>query len=195
MSGPKVVKVITREELVAAGDSLLRRLDAALAEWKLECTAVGVSSADQKASKDRRNALEQMFRADRFAEFGQAAVAEVHFLDADAGRRRERAAQARAQERARLHSGKELAKVLLRQAAPDAPEWVELQRAAAGELGLKDLDAVLARAQQALYQPAAHQLGAGQQALAARLAGGEKGQDFEVVWEAGDLVTEAGSTL
>jgi hypothetical protein len=179
MSGPKVVRVITREELVAAGESLSRRLDAALAEWERACTAVGVSPADQKASKDRRNALEQMFRADRFAEFGQAAVAEIDFLDADAGRRRERAAQARAQERARLHNGKELAKILLRQAAPDAPERVELQRAAAGELGLKDLDAVLAHARQTSFQPAKPQFGASQQALAARLAGGEKTEDFE----------------
>jgi hypothetical protein len=180
MSGPKVVRVITREELVAAGESLLRRLDAALAEWEHACTAVGVSPADQKASRDRRNALEQMFRTDRFMEFGQAAVAEIDFLESDAGRRREKAAQAYAQERARLHSGKELAKVLLRQTAPSAPERVELQRAAAGELGLKDLDAVLARARQTLFQPASPQLGANQQALAARLAGGEKVADFEV---------------
>ena len=180
MSGPKVVRVITREELVAAGESLLQRLDAALAEWERAGTSVGISSADQKASHERRNALEQIFRANRFAEFGQAVVAEIDFLDADAGRRRETAAQARAQERARLHSGKELARVLLTQVALDAPERSELQRAAAGELGLKDLDAVLTRARQAIFPPAAPQLGADQQALAARLAGGETAQDFEV---------------
>lgn len=179
MSGPKVVRVITREELVAVGESLLRRLDAALTEWERTCSCVGVSPADQKASKERRNALEQMLRTDRFAEFGQAALAEIDFLDADAGHRRERAAQARAQERARLHSGKELARVLLGRVAPDAAERVELQRGAAGELGLKDLDAVLARARQTLFAPATSQLSAGQQALAARLAGGEKTENFE----------------
>ncbi|MBS0353434.1 MAG: hypothetical protein JSR83_05965 [Proteobacteria bacterium] len=179
MSGPKVVKVITREELVATGESLLRRLDAALAEWERACAALGVSFADQKASKDRRNSLEQMFRADRFAEFGQAVVLEIDFLDADAGCRRERAAQARAKERARLNSGKALAKELLGQVAPGSPEWSELKRAAVGELALKDLDAVLARARQALFQPATHQLSTSQQALAARLASGEKADDFE----------------
>lgn len=179
MSGPKVVRVITREELVAAGKALLRRLDGALTEWERTCAHVGVSPADQKASKDRRNALEQMLRADRFAEFGRAAVAEIDFLDADAGHRRERAAQARAQERARLHTGKEQARVLLRQTAAGAPERGELQRAAAGELGLKDLDAVLARARQTMFQLATPQLSADQQALAARLAGGEKTNDFE----------------
>lgn len=180
MSGPKVVRVITREELVAAGESILRRLDRALAEWDRACTAVGVSPDDQMASKERRNALEQMLRADRFAEFGQAAVAEIDFLGADADRRRERAAQAFAQERARLHSGKELARELLRQAAPDAPERFELERAAAGKLGLKDLDAVLARSRRTLFQPDIPQLGANQRALAARLAIGEKAEDFEV---------------
>lgn len=180
MSGPKVVRVVTREELVAAGESILRRLDRALAEWDRACTAVGVSPADLRASKERRNALEQMLRADRFAEFGQAAVAEIDFLGADADRRREKAAQACAQERARLHSGKELARVLLRQAAPDAPERFELERAAAGKLGLKDLDAVLARSRQTLFQPDIPQLGANQRALAARLAVGEKASDFEV---------------
>lgn len=180
MSGPKVVRVITREELVATGESLLQRLDVALAEWERVCTAVGVNSADKNASKDRRNALEQMFRADRFAEFGQAAVTEIDFLDADAARRRERAAQACAQERVRLHNGKELARVLLRQVAPSAPEWVELQRGAAGELSLEDLDAVLARTRQAMYQSAAPELRDDQQALAARLAGGEKAEDLEV---------------
>ncbi|MDD3352017.1 hypothetical protein [Zoogloea sp.] len=180
MSGPKVVKVITREELVATGESLLRKRDAALAEWERACTTLGVSPADQMVSKARRNALEQMLRADRFGEFGQAVAREINFLEADASGRRERASQARAQERARLHSGKELAKTLLRQAAPGTAEWGELERAAAGELGLKDLDAVLARAQQALFQPAAAQLGANQQALAARLAGGEKTEDLEV---------------
>ena len=180
MSGPKVVRVITREELVATGESLLQRLDVALAEWERVCTAVGVNSADKYASKDRRNALEQTFRADRFAEFGKAAVTEIDFLDADAARRRERAAQAWAQERVRLHNGKELARVLLRQVAPSAPEGVELQRGAAGELSLEDLDAVLARTRQAMYQPAATELRDDQQALAARLAGGEKAEDLEV---------------
>jgi hypothetical protein len=179
MSGPKVVRVITREELIAAGESLLRRLDAALGEWQKACAAVGVSPADQKAFQDRRDALEQMLRADRFGEFGRAAIAEIDFLDSDAGRRREKAAQAWAQERARLQSGKELASVLLRQTQVDAAERADLQRAAAGELALKDLDAVLARARQSLFRIAPTQLGANQQTLAARLAGGEKAEDFE----------------
>lgn len=180
MSGPKVVRVITREELVAAGESLLRRVDAALSEWERASAAAGASAAEQKVSKERRDALEQMLRADRFREFGQAAVAEIDFLESDATRRLERAAQARAQERARLASGQELARVLLRQTAKNSQSRHDLERAAAGELELKELDATLARAKLTLFQPAASHATANQQALAARLAGGEKSEvDFE----------------
>lgn len=176
MSGPKVVRVVTREELVAAGESLLRRLDAALSEWNRASASTGAGPADQKLSKDRRDALEQMLRADRFGEFGVGAVAEIDFLDADAARRREKAAQARAQERARLVSGQELARVLLRQASADAQSRPELEKAAAGGLGLQELDAILARARQTLFKPAAAQVTANQQTLAARLAGGERSE-------------------
>lgn len=179
MSGPKVVRVITREELVAAGESRLRSLDAAVAEWERVCTEFGVSPSDLKAVRDRRNALEQIFRADRFAEFGQAAAAEIDFLDADSCRRRESAAHAHAQERARMLTGTELAKVMLQRAVPDTPEWGDLQRVVAGEFCLKEMDAVLARARQAIFQPDTPQLGASQQALAARLACDDKTDDFE----------------
>lgn len=180
MSGPKVVRVVTREELVAAGESLLHRLDEALSEWERTCAALGVSPADQKSCKDRRDVLEKMLRADKFGEFGQAAVAEIDFLDSDASRRREGAAQARAQERARLVSGRELASVLLRQVTNDALERPALERAAAGELTLKELDAVLARARLSMFRPTTTQLSATQQTLAARLAGSERSMvDFE----------------
>lgn len=180
MSGPKVVRVVTREELVAAGESLLHRLDEALSEWERTCAALGVSAADQKSCKHRRDQLEKMLRADKFGEFGEAAVAEIDFLESDASRRRERAAQARAQERARLVSGRELASVLLRQVTVDAPERPALERAAAGELTLKELDAVLARARLSMFRPTTTQLSATQQTLAARLAGSESSMvDFE----------------
>jgi hypothetical protein len=179
MSGPKVVRVITREELVSAGELLLRRLDAALNGWKQTCTGIGLTPADQSAVKDRRDNLEQIFRADRFAEFNQAATAEINFLEGDTRRRMEKAAQARAEEPARRLSGQGLATVFLRQIAADSPDRAELERAASGELGLKDLDVLLSRVRQALFQPASSEIGANQQALAARLADAEKKEDFE----------------
>lgn len=179
MSGPKVVRVVTREELVAAGEALLRRLDAALAEWEKACAATGASADDRKACEDRRNSLERVLRNDKFSEFGIAVTAEIDFLEANASRRRERAAQARAQERARLERGQEVAAVLLRRVSPSAPERADLERAVGGQLDVKELDSVLSRARNALFQPAEIHLNASQQALAVRLAGAERSEDFE----------------
>ncbi len=180
MSGPKVVRVVTREELVAAGEAMLKRLDAAVAQWEKDCTAIGVSVPEQTVFIDRRNALELVLRADKFLEFARAAAAEIDFLEVDAARRRERAVQVRAQERARAEGGRELASMLLKRLSASAPERAELERAACGQLGLNELDTALARARQALFQSDVQpQLGTAQQALAARLAGAEKAQDFE----------------
>lgn len=181
MSGPKVVRVVTREELVAAGEAMLKRLDAAVAQWEKGCTAMGVSVPEHTEFIDRRNALELMLRADKFLEFSRAAAAEVDFLEVDAAKRRERAVRVRAQERARAEGGREISSMLLKRLSASAPERAELERAASGQLGLKELDAALARARQALFQSdVPPQLGSAQQALAARLAGAEETQDFEV---------------
>ena len=37
MSGPKVVRIVTREELVAESTALLARLDAAIQQWQRDC--------------------------------------------------------------------------------------------------------------------------------------------------------------
>ncbi len=180
MSGPKVVRVVTREELIAAGEAMLKRLDAAVAQWQKDCTAMGMSAPEHKECIDRRNALELSLRANKFLEFTRAAAAEIDFLEVDAARRRERAAQVRAQELARAEGGRELASMLLKRLSASAPEREELERAACGQLGLRELDAALARAHQALFQSEiSPQLSTVQQALAARLAGAEKAQDFE----------------
>lgn len=183
MSGPKVVRVVTREELVAAGEALLARLNAALSDWDRCASSAGASDSDRKASKDRRDVLERMLRADKFDEFSRAALDEVGFLEVDAERRLEKAAQARAQEKARMESGRELARVLLGHAGPSSQEKPALERAAAGELSLKELDAVLSRARQALFVAADSKATDAQIALAARLSEGEKADDFEA-WRA-----------
>jgi hypothetical protein len=183
MSGPKIVRVVTREELVAAGEALLARLDAALGEWERCAASVGGGDSDRKTAKDRRDALERMLRTDKFGEFARAATDEIGFLEADAEKRVERAAQARAQEKSRLESGRELAGFLLRQLGSSSQEQADLERAAAGELSLKELDAVLARARQGLFKSSDPKATVAQKALAARLGAGEKAEDIEA-WRA-----------
>lgn len=182
MSGPKVVRVVTREELVAAGAVVLARLDAAVSQWKLECC--DVKSADLEATKERRDELAAMLAADRFAEFGQAAVKEIDFLEADAARRRERAAQARAQERLRQSSGQELARTLLRAGANlNQQVRAELEQAATGLLSVGEMDAALSRARQALFQVPAQGASAEQKFLAQRLGVSETDTSF-AAWRA-----------
>ena len=183
MSGPKVVRVVTREELAAAGTALLVRLDAAVQQWQRDCS-YSMKSADVQVTKSRRDALAEMLAADRFSEFGQAAVKEIDFLQADAEQRRERAAQARAQERMRNGNGQQLARTLLR-AGPNLTMQMReaLEKASAGQLSVAEMDAVLSRARQALFPVTTQGITSEQKALAQRLGVLEAETSFET-WKA-----------
>lgn len=183
MSGPKVVRVVTREELVAAGTALLARLHAAVQQWQRDC-GDSVKPADVQATKSRRDALAAMLAADRFSEFEQAAVKEIDFLQADTEQRRERAAQARAQERIRNANGRQLARTLLR-AGSNLTSQVrtELEKASAGQLSVAEMDAALSRARQALFLVASQDITPEQKALAQRLGVQETETSFET-WKA-----------
>jgi hypothetical protein len=190
MSGPKVVRVVTREELVAAGEALLARLNAALGDWERCAALAGASDADRKASKSRRDALERLLRADKFGEFTRSATEEIGFLEVDAEQRVEQAAQARVQEKSRLESGRELAGSLLRQLGSSSQERAGLERAAAGELNLKELDAVLSRAQQRLFAPSISTETESQKIIASRLGSDDKSEDLES-WRTRSVSTSA----
>lgn len=183
MSGPKVVRVVTREELVAAGTSLLVRLDAAFQQWQRDC-GDSVEPADVQVTKSRRDALAAMLAADRFSEFGHATVKEIDFLQADAEQRRERAAQARAQERIRNANGQQLAITLLR-ASSNLTSQVrtELEKASEGKLSVAEMDAALSRARQALFPVTSQDITPEQKALAQRLRLLETETSFET-WKA-----------
>lgn len=183
MSGPKVVRVVTREELVAEGTALLARLDAALHQWQRDC-GDSVKPADVQVTRSRRNALAAMLAADKFAELRQAAVNEIDFLQADAEQRRERAAHARAQERIRDANGQQLASTLLRAGSNLTSQMrTELEKASAGQLSVAEMDAALSRASQALLPVASQNITPEQKALAQRLGVQEMETSFET-WKA-----------
>jgi hypothetical protein len=179
MSGPKVVRVVSRDELVAEGEALLRRLNAALSQWEEDCTAIGTNVIEYEATRNRCDALEQMLRADQFALFGQAVQSEIEYLQLDATKRRERAVQARAQERLRQERGREVALALLNRAS-EAPSELrqELQIAAEGGFDLAGTDAVLSRARQHLFKVGDAALTPTQKELAARMAQSAEGELF-----------------
>lgn len=173
MSGPKVVRVVTREELVALGEALLSRLNMALEAWQKECASFkGFTAADARLAATRRDELERLLKADKFDEFARAASDEIGFLEDDTSRRREAAAQAIAAERARQTSGRQIANVLLRAGEVSADTRRELERASRGELSVSELDRVLSQATSALYRTEGAVLSPAQKNLASRLGDG-----------------------
>lgn len=171
MSGPKVVRVVSRDELVADGEALLRRLNAALSRWEEDCTSIGVDVSEFSTTRDRRNDLEQLLRAEQFVLFGQTALAEIDFLDADMTKRRARAVQLKAEESQRYDRSKEVARAMLKRSS-DAPIELrqELLIAADGGFDLHKTDAVLSRARQHLFKGDEAALNQIQKEIATRLA-------------------------
>mgnify|MGYP006164191275 CR=1 FL=1 len=164
MSGPKVVRVVTREELVALGDSLLARLDQALNVWRRQCEQLGrMTEQDLNKAMSRRDALEALFRADKFQAFTKGANDEIGFLQSDIETRRQAAIEAKAKERARDVSGRQnaktLAKALRAKTGIDVGLIAELESAATGPLPITAIDQLLSRGIQALSDREGKQFG------------------------------------
>jgi hypothetical protein len=117
MSGPKVVRVVTREEILAICEGQLARVDAALAEWQRvgrrnECLDDGAVAA----AEARRADLARMIAADRFTELQKVAPREEAFLRQDIedrlGEVARRQAEARSLERREREAGASLLRTL-----------------------------------------------------------------------------------
>lgn len=88
MSGPKVVRVVTREERVATCTALLARLEAALQEWERVTRRSGnVTAADIQAMRARSDELKRALAADRFDQIERTAPAETQFVQREQERR------------------------------------------------------------------------------------------------------------
>lgn len=88
MSGPKVVRVVTREERVATSTALLARLEAALQEWERVARRSGtLTSADIEAMRARSEGLKQALAADRFDAIEREAPRETQFVQREQERR------------------------------------------------------------------------------------------------------------
>ncbi|MGE3671209.1 MAG: hypothetical protein AB7K71_16185, partial [Polyangiaceae bacterium] len=187
MSGPKVVRVVTREELVAQCEGALARLDRCLQLWRQELAEIGrLSDASKKAADDRRQMLDAAMRADRFADVLAQAAAEVEFLGADVDAQRQKHVEAKAQEAGRRESARrtarEVAKLL---AAAGVGEQLvaELSEVEKGQGSLAEADSVLARALAALSTKATAGTSESQMALARRLGSGATDESLQA-WKA-----------
>ncbi|MET4579957.1 hypothetical protein [Ottowia thiooxydans] len=195
MSGPKVVRVVTREELVAQGESLLARLDQALNIWRRQCAQFGqITEQELTNAVSRRDALETLLRADQFQAFSKGANNEIGYLQSDVETRRQAAIEAKARERARDVSGRQnakaLAKALRAKAGVDANLIAELEGAATGNLSIAAIDQLLAKGIQLLSNREGKQLTEGQRQLAGRLGAGETTQTLEQ-WKANQIKVDS----
>lgn len=138
MSGPKVVRIVTREEIVAVCEGLLAQLDAALEEWiRVGRRNETLADAEITASRARRDGLRRLLAEDRFLELQKAAPAEIAFLANDQQARLTRAAAVRAEARsAARRTGAVCSSILsaLDRAGADVPADLrrELEEGAAG---------------------------------------------------------------
>ncbi len=115
MSGPKVVRIVTREEVLEICRGHMARVDAGLAEW----TRVGRRNdcIDEEAiltAGRRREALAALIVADRFMDLQKQAATEEAFLRDDMQTRLAAAAAAQAQARLRGRREREATATLLR---------------------------------------------------------------------------------
>lgn len=175
MSGPKVVRIVTAEELLALREAMLHRLDQAVARWQAQCERVGERDASAVAAvMARRQALQALLADSDNTRYAQLIEAEIAFLQADTrdreGRAVDRAAAGRQQQRRQRDNAAAVLKTLQdRPVDADAGLLQALRALADGHPGA-DAEAVLARAF-ALLSPPEEQatLSDGQRALAAAL--------------------------
>jgi hypothetical protein len=97
MSGPKVVRIVTREEIIAICEGHLARLGVAVEEWiKVGRRNDTVTEAEISATLARQEELRRMLSRDRFTELQKAVPDEIAFLRTDQEARLARAASERA---------------------------------------------------------------------------------------------------
>lgn len=115
MSGPKVVRIVTREELLDICRGHLARVDAALGEWIRIGKRNGcISDAEISAVLQRRDALTVLIAADRFMDIQKQAPLEEAFLRDDIQARLAKAAAEQATERSKERRARDAAATLLR---------------------------------------------------------------------------------
>lgn len=115
MSGPKVVRIVTREEILAICEGHLQRLAQALARWQAQAERIGgLEGADLAATHARHERLRQLLHDDQFANLQKEVPAEIEFLDHDLAQREERAVAKAAQKRRSQRNLRENAATLLK---------------------------------------------------------------------------------
>lgn len=126
MSGPKVVRVVTKAELVAICTGDLIRLEIAISEWlRIGKRNETIDKDDEAAVASRLAALRGLLKAEQFTELQKQAPAEISYLASDTARRLERAATQAAEKRSskrRLTNAARTIALELKKAGLDVPD-------------------------------------------------------------------------
>jgi|SRR5271165_623452 len=114
MSGPKAFRIVTRAEIISICRRNLARLDAAIEVWTTSCQRNGtIGQADIDKVISRRDELRRLLDADRFIELQKQVPVEISYLQADADRRAEKAAEQEARRKRDLRRTRAAAQALL----------------------------------------------------------------------------------
>jgi hypothetical protein len=130
MSGPKVVRIVTREEIIAICDGHLQRLERAVERWQTQATRLGeLSGQERSASLERHARLRALLIEDRLAELQKAVPVEIEHLRRDLEAREDRAIIRAAERRQRGRRVQENAEILLNalQANPEIVDQALLE--------------------------------------------------------------------
>lgn len=178
MSGPKAFRVVTRAEIIAICRRNLARLDATVEAWKSACLRnATITQADADKVVARRDEIHRLLDAGRYVDLQKEVAAEISYLQADAERRAEKAAQAEARSKLDLRRAKTAAQALLARlesSGRDVPAAIRGQLTATSA-SLSDLNTAISRGLM-LLAPAESNEGTTerQREIAGRLGAGER---------------------
>ncbi|SKA28412.1 hypothetical protein [Novilysobacter spongiicola] len=149
MSGPKVVRIVTREEILAICEGHLHRLAQAFERWRAQAERIGeLDAAELAATGARHERLRRMLQDDQLTALQNEVPAEIEFLSRDLAQREERAVGKAAQARKSQRNLRENAASLLRSleagsSSPD-PSLVEALQSIASGRAIVDAQAIVA---------------------------------------------------
>lgn len=183
MSGPKAFRIVTRAEVMTICRRSLARLDAAIEDWISRGQRNGtIDKADIDKVIARRDALRGLLSVDKFVELQKQLPAEISYLQADAERRAEKAAELEAQSKRAMRRMKGTAQALLaslESSGVQIPYEIREGLASSGTPSER-LEAVINKAFLMLHSaPATKGVSDLQRDIAARLGAGEKRMSLE----------------
>ena len=199
MSGPKVVRIVTRDEILAICKGHLRRLEQAVTQWIAQGKKSGeITDQEIDATLERQRRLVELLNQGAFMNLQKRVPDEIAYLRADALRREQLAIEKAAVARKRARQGRENAATLINALVGRGtriPTYLraELESIAQGH-DTGNVEAVLARGFALLTPTDSPGLTDAQRELAAKLAGEERNQTFEA-WKANHKPNSSLDTL